>query len=412
MGRRRLYYGWVIVAVATLAVFMSSPGQTYVAAVFVDPIQQETGWSRTLISGLYTAGSLTAAAGMFLVGRLMDRRGPRLALVVVGVSFGLTALGMSQVTHPLHLYAGFVLLRLLGQGSLNLIPTTMVAQWFVRLRGRAISVIALGAIAGQATFPPALHLLIARTDWRTAWVVQAALVWALLLPPVLLFVRRTPESVGLRPDGDPPRAAAGQLADAIAEPREEEWTPGEAFRTSTFWLLMAAGASHPLISTALTFHHVSFMASRGLDATTAAMVFTVMAPFSLAGTLLAGAVVDRFAVRHLLVAAQGGLMAALLWSATISMPWQALAYGGLLGLTSGFGMTLQSVVWPSYFGRRHLGSIRSVATASMIASAAVGPLPFGWLFDLTGSHRVGIAVFLALPALSAAAAAAAVPPRR
>jgi MFS family permease len=86
------------VAVATLAVFMSSPGQTYVAAVFVDPMQQETGWSRTLISGLYTAGSLTAAAGMFLVGRLMDRRGPRLTLAAVGGLFGLTALAMSRVT--------------------------------------------------------------------------------------------------------------------------------------------------------------------------------------------------------------------------------------------------------------------------------------------------------------------------
>jgi cyanate permease len=106
------------------------------------------------------------------------------------------------------------------------------------------------------------------------------------------------------------------------------------------------------------------------------------------------------------------LMVALLWSVTISMAWQALIYGGLLGLTNGFGMTLQSVVWPSYFGRRHLGSIRSVATASMIASAAIGPLPFGWLFDLTGSYSMGIAVFLALPAISGAAAAAAAPPRR
>jgi MFS family permease len=275
VGRRRPYYGWVIVAVATLAVFMSSPGQTYVAAVFVDPMQQETGWSRTLISGLYTAGSLTAAAGMFLVGRLMDRRGPRLTLAAVGGFFGLTALAMSRVTHPLQLYAGFVLLRLLGQGSLTLIPTTMVALWFVRLRGRAMSMTSIGAIAGQATFPPLAHLLIARTDWRTAWVVQAVLIWALLLPPVLLLVRRTPESMGLRLDGDPPRQADSELPDAITERREEEWTAGEAFRTSTFWLLTAAGVSQPLISTALTFHHVSFMASRGLDATMASLVFTV-----------------------------------------------------------------------------------------------------------------------------------------
>lgn len=130
------------------------------------------------------------------------------------------------------------------------------------------------------------------------------------------------------------------------------------------------------------------------------------------GTFLAGALADRFAVRYLLITAQGLLMSALLWSVAISMPWQALVYGGLLGLTSGFGLTLQSIVWPNYFGRRHLGSIRSVATASMIASAAIGPLPFGWLFDLTRSYSLGIVVFLALPAISAAAAAAATPPRR
>jgi cyanate permease len=94
------------------------------------------------------------------------------------------------------------------------------------------------------------------------------------------------------------------------------------------------------------------------------------------------------------------------------MAWQALIYGGLLGLTNGFGMTLQAVVWPNYFGRRHLGSIRSVATSGMIASAAIGPLPFGWLFDLTGSYSLGIAVFLALPVISAAAAATAIPPHR
>lgn len=411
MGRR-LYYGWVILAVATLAVFMSSPGQTYVAAVFVDPIQRETGWSRTLISGLYTGGSLTAATGIVLVGRLMDRHGARVALTVVSLLFGLTALAMSRVAHPLQLYLGFALLRLLGQGALTLIPTTMVALWFVRLRGRAISMTSVGAIAGQATFPPLVHLLIARTDWRTAWVVQAVIIWVLLLPPALLLVRRTPESMGLRPDGDPPRVAPGELPETIPVRREEEWTAGEAFRTSTFWLLMVAGASQPLISTALTFHHVSFMASRGLDATMASLVFTVMAPFSLAGTFLVGALADRFAVRHLLVTAQGLLMFALLWSVTISMPWQALVYGGLLGLTNGFGHTLQSIVWPSYFGRRHLGSIRSVAIASTIASAAIGPLPFGWLFDLTGSYSLGIVVFLALPAISAVAAAAAIPPRR
>jgi MFS family permease len=201
---RRPYYGWVIVGVGALAVFGSSPGQTYVASVFVDPITRDTGWSRTLISGVYTLGSLTAAPAMFAVGQLLDRFGARAALSLVIILFGAAALAMNWVTHPFHLYVGFTFLRLLGQGSMTVIPTAMVALWFIRLRGRALSLTALGAVAGQAVFPPLVYLLITRMGWRTAWLVLAFGIWVVLLPPVLLLVRRDPESVGLRPDGSPP----------------------------------------------------------------------------------------------------------------------------------------------------------------------------------------------------------------
>jgi MFS family permease len=193
---------------------------------------------------------------------------------------------------------------------------------------------------------------------------------------------------------------------------DDDWTFGQATRTRAFWLLLLAGSSQPLISTALTFHHVSFMASRGLPAGVASAVFSVVAVAALAGTFTAGVLSDRFPVRYLLGAGQGLLLAAMAWSFTISATWEALVYGGLLGLSSGFGHTLQSVVWPNYFGRRHLGMIRSVAASSTIASAAVGPLPFGWLFDVTGSYDLPVLLFLALPVAAAVAAWSAVPPRK
>lgn len=405
------YYGWTILGVAIVAVFISSPGQTYVISVFIDPIQRDTGWSRTLVSGLYTAGSLTAAAGMFVVGRLMDRFGSRATLTMVSLLFGAAALWMSQVSQPFHLYVGFVFLRLLGQGSLTVVPTAMVALWFVRLRGRALSLTSLGAVAGQAAFPPLVYLLIAHMGWRTAWVVLAVVIWVVLVPPAFLLVRRTPESMGLLPDGDARPAGARADGPDPAWPGDDDWTLEDALRTRPFWLLMLAGSSQSLISTALTFHHVSFMTSLGLDPAMAATVFMMVAVCSLAGTFVVGVLSDRFAPRYLVAAGQVILMSAMLWSFTVSAPWQALVYGGLLGAASGFSLAL-TIVWANYFGRLNLGAIRSVAATSMIASAAVGPLPFGWMFDLTGSYRLPILVFLTLPAISALAAIAATPPRR
>jgi MFS family permease len=136
-----------------------------------------------------------------------------------------------------------------------------------------------------------------------------------------------------------------------------------------------------------------------------------MAPFSLAGTFVAGLLADRIAGRYLLAVAQGCLVAAMLWSVTIVVSWQAFAYGAVLGFTSGFAGTLQSVIWPNYFGRRHVGSIRSAAATGMMASAAIGPFPFGWTVDFTGSYRMTVLLFVALPVMSAVAALVAKPPR-
>lgn len=396
-----------------LGMFISGPGQTFVASVFVDPIMAETGWSRTMISGIYTAGSLAAAPAMIVVGRLVDRLGARVMLSAVGILFGLAAFWMGQITHPLHLFAGYFLIRTLGQGSLTLIPTTLVAQWFVRRRGRVMAINSLGSAISQAVFPPLVFVLITSFGWRGAWVALGLIIWAVLLPPAAVLTRRTPESVGLRPDGAPPEPVHGTDS-AVSPVRSpaDDWTLREAMRTRAFWFLLLAGSSQSLISTALVFHHISLMGTRGIEPAVSTAVFAVIAPLSLAGTVLAGFLADRFPGRVLLAAGQAVLGAAMLWTFLIAEPWHAITYGVFLGLSGGYIMTLNAVIWPNYFGRRHLGSIRGVVTTSMVAFAALGPLPFGWLFDVTGGYATPVVAFLALPVASAAAALLARPPGR
>ena len=398
--------------VASLALFVSGPGQTYTISVFVDPIIEDMGWSRTLVSSLYTAGSLSAAAAMVVVGYLLDRFGARVMLMGVGVLFGFAALWMSRVDQPPELYLGFAAIRTLGQGSLTLIPTALVALWFIRRRGKATAIASLGMVASQAILPPLTHLLISQLGWRNAWVALALMIWGTLLLPAFILARRTPESVGLHPDGDPTSSQILKHGTIPLTQQEVEWTLREAFHTSSFWLLLFAASSQSLISTALVFHQVSLFADKGLDAGLAAVALTIMAMTALAGTFLAGLLTDRLPNRYVLASAQVLLIMAMLWTFVVSQPWEGLVYGGILGIGSGLYMTTSTVIWPNYFGRKHLGSIRGIATTSTVAFAALGPMPFGLLFDLTGSYSIPIISFLVLPAACAIAALLAFPPSK
>ena len=410
LGRLPFYYGWVVLGVAGLAIFCSGPGQTYTVSIFVDPIINDLGWSRTTVSGLYTAGSLTAALVMILVGRLLDRYGARVLLGFVVVLFSVVVACMSLINHPVHLYLGFAGIRTLGQGSLTLIPTTLVAIWFIRLRGRATALTTLGMGASTAAFPPLIHWLVSDYGWRDAWIVLGILVCAVLLLPSLLLVRRSPESVGLLPDGARRQESVWTGSSDPSRLPEVSWQLNEAIRTRAFWLLLTAMSSPSIVSTALMFHHVSLMGSRGIEAGTAAAVLSVIAPSVLIGSLVAGFLADIVPNRYILAAGQVFLGLSLVLALTVDHTWHAFLYGAVLGTGGGATMTTSAVIWANYYGRGHLGAIRGASQVGMVAFAALGPLPFSLLLDLAGSYNSTFFIILILPAISATAALLALPP--
>ncbi|MDA1188279.1 MAG: MFS transporter [Chloroflexi bacterium] len=402
-------YGWVIAAISGIGVLMSGPGQTYVVSVIIDPLIEETGWSRTLVSGLYSAGSISAIAGALLAGRSFDRFGARASLSGITVLFGLAAFLMSKISSPVHLYLGFFAIRSLGQTAMTLVSTSMVSLWFIRLRGRATAITMVAGPLGQALFPPILTTVIAAYSWRDAWVWMAIAIWAIMLPPAILLVRNSPESIGLLPDG-----VRRRLTRATPAPPDTEihWNLKEAVKTRSFWLIWVAGFPLSLIGTALTFHHISLMSSKGIEQGTAAGILSVMAVVALLGTFIAGWMLDRFPNRYVLAAGLALLVAAMLLTFVIASPWQGFLYGILMGLSQGLVMTANIVIWPNYFGRRNIGGIRGAAAVGMVVSGGLGPLPFGYLFDLTDSYDVAILGFLALPLLCVIASILAVPPTK
>ncbi|HEV2109170.1 MAG TPA: MFS transporter [Thermomicrobiales bacterium] len=402
------FAGWAMLSIGGWALFLSAAAQTYGFSVFIDPMLAEFGWSRSFISAAYTVATLVSAAAVLLVGGLIDRYGQRRVMTVTAAIYVAALLLMGSVTNPFSLLVGFTLLRVSGSSVLTLTARTLVSQWFVRQRGRAVSLINLGKLLGMAAVPPASAVLIAWLGWRMAWQTLALFV-ALLIPLTLIFVRNRPEDVGQYPDGtSSDDAGTGSPVGSYAD--ETSWTLREALRTRTLWLLLSACFVPAMITNGLSFNQISILAASGLPSTLAAITFSVESAIALPTTLAAGWLVDRFGPRYVLAAGQVTLLLAMICLAFATTPALAILFGGLRGLTTGLWILAAEVAWPAYFGRRHLGSLLGASFAASFVGAAVGPLPFGLVYDAFGSYDYAIGGLAILPAVTTWAALLAAPP--
>ncbi|WP_051189153.1 MFS transporter [Halalkalibacillus halophilus] len=195
------YYGWMIVFVSALSVFFSGPGQTFAISIFIDFYIEEFDYSRSFVSGLYSAATLCAGFLLFTVGKLADIYGQRRMMVIIGSALAFAALWNALIVGPIMMFFGFFMLRLFGQGSMTLLPNTLVPQWFMEKRGRALSVMAIGGFAGAAFIPPVNAYLIQLFDWRVAWGIWSASLALIFVPLALIFVRDKPEDIGEQIDG-------------------------------------------------------------------------------------------------------------------------------------------------------------------------------------------------------------------
>ncbi len=426
------YYGWIIMLAGTLGMVMTSPGQTYAVSVFIEHFIAELGISRGLVSTLYAIGTMTGSFALPFVGRQIDRRGARAVAVVVAVLFGGACLYMGQVRNALMLGIGFVLIRMLGQGSLSLVSTNLINNWWIRRRGVVLGLSGvIGALLGTGSFPLLLGWLIPLVGWRWTYVMLGFALWTIMVPVIVFFFREQPEMFGLLPDGRRPKrkARADSLESSLEQALESEmvaeldedseneitednWTLAEARNTGIFWILAASIATISMMGTGLTFHMVSIVTDSGLDEQIAIAVFAPLSVAVALSALLGGWLIDRFPARGLLAVALVLQGAALLLAQVLSSVALALAYGALLGVMMGLQRAVSSVAWAKYFGRLHLGAITGVATTIGVAASALGPMPFGLARDAFGSYGLVLTLSALLPFGLAVAALFVKEPRR
>lgn len=397
-----VYYGWVVLVAAMVGLLMTMPGQTVSVSVFLDPILAELELSRTRVSLMYTLATLAGSLALPFVGRFIDRRGPRTAVILIASLFALACVFMGLVQGLLTLVIGFLLIRSLGQGALSLVSQHVINLWFVRRRGLAVGLAGIGFALGVAFFPTLIDALIQSYGWRTAYMLLGGLVALSILPLGALFYRYQPEDYGLEPDG---RARAGRAALA-----EDNFSLPQARLTLTFWLFVAGSVCVAALGTALIFHNYDLLAEQGLSRELATRVFVPLGFVQLLANLLTGYVFDRLPPRYVLMAGQLLLVAALLLATLLGSPALVLAYGIVLGLVQGVNATLTASVFAHYFGRRHLGTIKGFVTTLTVAGTAVGPVIFSLGKDAFGTYDPVLWLTALLPLTIALAAPFVRPP--
>ncbi len=405
-NRGGLFYGWIIVALSALGLFFSGPGQTFSISIFIDTYIEQFGWSRALVSGYYSVATLTAGLTLPMVGRAIDTRGHRIMMSVVGALLGLTALWMSFISAPWMLFVGFLFLRLLGQGSMTLLPQTLVPQWFTRTRGRALSLMSLGIVISSSVLPPLNNWMIASFSAAFAWRVWASLLFGVMVPAAYFFVKDKPEEIDEIPDGR--KASEDGVHLKFSTPRvkasEYPWTVKEAMGTRSFWLMLLCMVIPSMVNTGITFHLLSIIGDKGFTNAFAALLLSITAMVQFPMTFVAGQIVDRFQVHHvkginyLLYFAAVGLL--LIGGSR----WHLVVYAVLMGLFMATDSVSTGVLWPNYYGRKYLGSIRGITMTAVVIGSALGPLPLGIARDSFGGYSEILTLFLLFPALGSLAA--------
>lgn len=400
---RIFYYGWVIVALSGLAFFMSAPGQTYSISVFINEYKTVfPGYSSTVISSAYSIATTVSGLLLVFMGKAIDKHGPRKMMVVVGFLLAATAFFNSFVSNIAMIAIGFFLLRYFGQGSMTLLPNSLVPQWFEKKRALAISLATIGGLFASLLVPSINYWMIGMVGWETAWRIWSLILVVVFIPMVFVFAADRPEDYGLTMENEE-HASKEDMKKAISKMNANSFSLKEAMATKEFWFVGIISMVPSMFSTGMTFHFFTIMELRSVTNETAAMIIGLLALPAFLVPFLAKPVIDKQPVKRVLSFTLMMIILSMFFL-MFGVTGQYMAVGFILfyGLFMAIQNVTTNVTWPNYFGRKHLGTIRGAATVFMVIGSALGPLPFGVSYDLTGEYNVAIAgmVVFTLVALS------------
>ncbi len=384
----RVTRGWVIVMTAVMGIAVSFGSLVIFAfSVFIKPLGDQFGWSRTEISLAFTMTALTVAFASPLIGRQVDRVGARKVLLPCVAVYGAAFCGLAAVHSLAQFYAIYVLLGLVGNGTTQLCYARVISAWFDKRRGIALATMMAGVGAGAIAIPPVATRLIEIYGWRETYLIFGITIFLLGLIPAGLLLRETP------PD------AAVQREKATSD---LGMRGSEAVRTPVFWLMLAGFFLFSVSVNGSVAHLVPILTDRGIGNETAALAASMLGVLTLGGRLLTGALLDRFAgsrVTGIFFAIAAVGVAVLSQAHTVMM---GFAGAGLIGLGMGAEADVMPYLVSRYFGLRSFSEIYGYTFTAYAFAGALGPLLMGWSYDHLHSYSIALAGLAAAMLIGAA----------
>ncbi|WP_456843247.1 MFS transporter [Bradyrhizobium sp. USDA 4486] len=406
--RLPFFYGWLVVVVTFVTMAIGVNART-AFSLFFPPIISEFGWERGVTAGAFSFGFVASAVASPLIGRLMDRAGPR-AVMELGVVLMVGGLLLAPLTSaPWHLYV--TLGVMVGAGSVCLGysgQSLFLPNWFIRKRGFAIGIAFAGVGLGSVTLLPWVQHMIEQTGWRTACTVMGLLL-LIVLAPINLLLHKRPEDIGLQPDGDAaPASGAAKPVSNVVDPAwvATEWTLARAVATARFWWIALGYFCGLYIWYAVQVHQTKFLLDIGFSPSVAVWALGIVSLLGIPGQIWLGHVSDRIGREWVWAISCAGF--AICFAALMALKFQPslwLVY--VMVFTQGalgYGLTsIMGAVVFEIFQCRHQGSIFGTIMLAALAGGAAGPWVTGLLCDRAGNYTLAFAIAIAVSGLSALA---------
>ncbi len=366
-------YGWVVVAAGALITCLAM-GAMFALPVYLQPMAEDTGWSRAGISAAMTIGFIVMGVAGFAWGTLSDRIGARPVVLMAAVILGLGLVLASTATELWVFQFAYGGLVGAAGGAFFAPIISATLGWFDKNRGLAVSLVSVGGGVAPMVITPFASLLIETNGWRSA-MLTIAIGAVILIIPAALLIRRAPTLVEPAP-----------ASNAAAAPRQSSmaWS---ALRTpqfvvlATVFFLCCAAHSGPI------FHTVSYAMICGASALAAASIYSVEGLAGLFGRLAFGVLADRLGVRRVIVAGLALQAAGIFVYIYVSELTHFYLLATVLGLAYGGVMPLYSVLARDYFSPRVMGTVLGAMTMTSSIGMAFGPVGGGWLYDSYGTYQ-------------------------
>jgi len=394
-----IFYGWWNVSASFIGLSLSYAMFTIFAfGVFLKPLAEEFGWRRDEMAFAYTVTNLTIVVASLLLGLLIDRYGVRRVLIPSVILMGLAVASMSLLTGNIyHFYAMYLLIPLLGIGTLPASYSRTIIAWFFRRRGIALGVALAGFGVGAALVPSVGQMLISAYGWRTAYLVFAAIVFLVALPVSYFLIRETPEEMGLEIDGDK-QAGKSDASTGLSV--------NEASKTINFWLILIAFLLVGVCIASVIAHLVPMLTDRGVSPQMAANCQMTLGLGLIFGRVISGYLMDHFFAPY--VASAFTLMFVVGVSILASGVSNYLVFvaATCIGLSLGSEISETAYLVSRYFGPKAYGIIYGIMFAAFQLGASFGPPALGKYYVLNGNYISalwGLAVLAFIAAVLVAA---------